>query len=244
VGAVETRLRLHPDTQRLDDEWAGITDPILRRKLQNRLNQRAARRRKMVKPALNGAREEPALSVILADRAKAAQKWLNPIDGDEVTPTTFQSVRLASKCSKPLPADVMHERLQRVNALHERILAEKDSRALYPLPADHLLSLVYYNVYRVREHAPPISRFSDQALGLDRKRCPPRTRSGSHGDGRLSVSFHTLLAKCQFGHTLLAAVPTSISTSASSRSPSSMGRGAYTAMPGKHLTTLRRYGPR
>jgi hypothetical protein len=42
--AIEAEVKLHPDAQTLDDEWSGVTNPVLRRKLQNRLNQRAARR--------------------------------------------------------------------------------------------------------------------------------------------------------------------------------------------------------
>ena len=40
---LHAELMLHQDVQTLDDEWSGITDPVIRRKLQNRLNQRAAR---------------------------------------------------------------------------------------------------------------------------------------------------------------------------------------------------------
>lgn len=43
---------------------------------------------------------------------------------------------------------LLDERLLEVGALHQRISKERDSSWLYPLPADHLLSLVYYNVYR------------------------------------------------------------------------------------------------
>jgi hypothetical protein len=35
-------MKVHIDVLALDDEWSGITNQILRRKLQNRLNQRAA----------------------------------------------------------------------------------------------------------------------------------------------------------------------------------------------------------
>lgn len=42
VPVVRAELKLHPDVQSLGDEWSGITDPVIRRKLQNRLNQRAA----------------------------------------------------------------------------------------------------------------------------------------------------------------------------------------------------------
>ena len=57
---IEAELRLHPETTSLEEEWSGVTDPVLRRcvmlayevafaltvqihrKLQNRLNKRAA----------------------------------------------------------------------------------------------------------------------------------------------------------------------------------------------------------
>ncbi len=42
VSPIEAEVKLHPDAQTFADDWSGITDPILRRKLQNRLNQRAA----------------------------------------------------------------------------------------------------------------------------------------------------------------------------------------------------------
>ena len=44
--------------------------------------------------------------------------------------------------------ELLHERLGEVKVLHERINRERDSSWQYPLPADHLLTLVYYNVYR------------------------------------------------------------------------------------------------
>lgn len=42
VPEIRAELKLHPDVHSLDDEWSGITDPVIRRKLQNRLNHRAA----------------------------------------------------------------------------------------------------------------------------------------------------------------------------------------------------------
>lgn len=41
---IQAELRLHQDVHSLEEEWSGITDPVIRRKLQNRLNQRAARK--------------------------------------------------------------------------------------------------------------------------------------------------------------------------------------------------------
>ena len=43
MPTIEAQVRLHRDAQTFADEWSGVTDPVLRRKLQNRLNQRAAR---------------------------------------------------------------------------------------------------------------------------------------------------------------------------------------------------------
>ena len=40
---IAAEFKVHPDVQAFGEEWSGITDPIVRRKLQNRLNQRAAR---------------------------------------------------------------------------------------------------------------------------------------------------------------------------------------------------------
>jgi hypothetical protein len=38
---IEIEFTLHPEARGVEDEWSGLTDPAARRKLQNRLNQRA-----------------------------------------------------------------------------------------------------------------------------------------------------------------------------------------------------------
>jgi hypothetical protein len=38
---IALELMLHSEVHGLEDEWAGVTNPAARRKLQNRLNQRA-----------------------------------------------------------------------------------------------------------------------------------------------------------------------------------------------------------
>ena len=40
---IEAHVRIHPDALVTEEDWSGIIDPVLRRKLQNRVNQRAAR---------------------------------------------------------------------------------------------------------------------------------------------------------------------------------------------------------
>ena len=44
--------------------------------------------------------------------------------------------------------ELLVERSSQVRNLHARIMRERDSSSSYPLPADHLLTLVYYNSYR------------------------------------------------------------------------------------------------
>jgi hypothetical protein len=40
-GGVALELLFHSEVHGFEDEWAGVTNPAERRKLQNRLNQRA-----------------------------------------------------------------------------------------------------------------------------------------------------------------------------------------------------------
>ena len=174
-----------PGADRPADDWSGTTDPILRRKLQNRCNQRAARRRKLAAVTLQNGEAPPhnaphrtygasvnpqqdtiptELAILLAQRASiVSQHWLPHPQalGDSTPPTllstdggdsdsssttdpaelqcsrsTFASIRAAQKCSPRIAYAMTLRRLQsRPNELN-------------PLPADHLLSLIYYNVYR------------------------------------------------------------------------------------------------
>ena len=159
---IETTPIVRPGADAPGDDWSGITDPVLRRKLQNRCNQRAARRRKKV-GAVRMAQapadrpQEPRLwrnpeemAFILMHRANNASRWLpapawaalerDEGDHDGATPDTrrtFASIRDALKCS---PRISYAQTVLQLEAANRRIQ--------YPLPADHLLSLIYYNVYR------------------------------------------------------------------------------------------------
>ena len=44
LSDIEVEYKLHAEVRSLEDEWYGVSDPAARRKLQNRLNQRARRR--------------------------------------------------------------------------------------------------------------------------------------------------------------------------------------------------------
>lgn len=157
---IETLPIMRPGADSPGDDWSGITDPVVRRKLQNRCNQRAARRRRkaaagVVPPHQTQDdqlwRTTPAdLAQILVLRANNASRWLpepastagesdrsdeDAADGEGRT--TFQSIREAMRCSP---------RISYAKTVLQ--LEASNRRNQYPLPADHLLSLIYYNVYR------------------------------------------------------------------------------------------------
>jgi hypothetical protein len=61
--------------------------------------------------------------------------------------SAFVSIRSKASCQRWY--EVMLEgRLVEIKDMAARIQQERDSAWAYPLPADHLISLVYYNVYR------------------------------------------------------------------------------------------------
>jgi Domain of unknown function (DUF3425) len=87
---------------------------------------------------------------LILERARRSQGWLQPITSNEsATRGAFQSVRGEKQCIPPAPmTEFLSERISEVKTMYQRIVKERDSSWLYPLPADHLISLVYYNVYR------------------------------------------------------------------------------------------------
>jgi hypothetical protein len=169
---IQTYTVSRPGADRPGDDWSGITDPVLRRKLQNRCNQRAARRRKIAASCREASHKsqhghsglvisnaddqgtgDAALSILLTQRAKVVSQWLptppaldassSSSDGDseesdpaerQCSHNTFTSIRKAQRCSPRIAYAMTLQRLQ--------------AHSQYPLPADHLLSLIYYNVYR------------------------------------------------------------------------------------------------
>lgn len=192
---IQTHKNARPGADRPSDDWSGTTDPILRRKLQNRCNQRAARRRKLAAVAsppqdqipsrhgpLHSTHHTPVdqqqqpipteLAVLLTQRAKIVTRYWLPMhlalessttststsasnsegDGSDSFPTTtdsdpnerlcsrntFASIRTAKNCSPRIAYAMTLQRLQ----------SHTDPSSHFALPADHLISLIYYNVYR------------------------------------------------------------------------------------------------
>ncbi|KAI1629163.1 hypothetical protein EDD37DRAFT_644927 [Exophiala viscosa] len=169
VSEIRAELRLHADVQSVDDEWSGITNPVIRRKLQNRLNQRAARRRKASQKGTSNdvpstssdasaTRSRPlARQIDLHDAAPLQVKSLN-FPGTkwrvteaesviEVDPSAFVSIRSKHTCQRWYEV-LLENRLAQIKDLAGRLQIERENAWKLTLPADHLISLVYYNVYR------------------------------------------------------------------------------------------------
>jgi len=183
---LRAELKLHQDVQSLDDEWSGITDPVIRRKLQNRLNQRAAsaslasevmvgssltRRIGRRKAEQKNARESTSpnssssratrlkeaplheridLSDVVALRTKkiTGSEWHTAAEAfDRTTLSPFKSIRRKNSCQRWYEV-LLENRLVSIKELAEQLQNTQDTACMYQLPADHLISLVYYNVYR------------------------------------------------------------------------------------------------
>ncbi|ETI28297.1 hypothetical protein G647_00746 [Cladophialophora carrionii CBS 160.54] len=169
IPGLRAELKLHQDVQSLDDEWSGITDPVVRRKLQNRLNQRAARRRKAEQKAGAGASASTASSsraaglkdvplhqridlksvVQLRTKQFNSSEWQAAAETfNQATQSPFVSIRSKHSCQRWYEV-LLEDRLVSIKDLAEKSTTEDaDQSDLYKLPADHLISLVYYNVYR------------------------------------------------------------------------------------------------
>ena len=151
------------------DNWRGVTDPKTRRTIQNRCNQRAARRRRRETTAeadgslasknLQGpilesptttseaAAFEDAGTVLSSKQVRRIAIWIHSatsLHGEsdfacDRTQQVFASVRRQRRQATRLPYHLIEAACWSSRALEEYF---------FPLPADHLLSLVYYNVYR------------------------------------------------------------------------------------------------
>ncbi|KIW35060.1 uncharacterized protein PV07_01783 [Cladophialophora immunda] len=166
---LRAELKLHPDVQSLDEEWSGVTDPVTRRKLQNRLNQRAARRRKAAQKtgaedasssasssrAAAGLKDVPLvqradLNDLIALRSKriSSTEWHTALASfDPAGQSPFKSIRSKNSCQRWYEV-LLENRLVSIKDLAEKLVTDRDNAWMYPLPSDHLISLIYYNVYR------------------------------------------------------------------------------------------------
>ncbi|EXJ92483.1 hypothetical protein A1O3_01035 [Capronia epimyces CBS 606.96] len=170
VPRIQVEVKLHPDVQSLEDEWSGITDPVIRRKLQNRLNQRAARRRKAAQrdgtpdsssSSISGQQPRTRLVpvhpttdlhdlVTSTAKSTSEDEWRSIAErSSKVQKSAFVSIgRMNMNMRRQWYEMLLEGRLVEVQEVAERWQKDHDVSWLYPLPSDHLISLVSYNVYR------------------------------------------------------------------------------------------------
>lgn len=164
---IPLHLTIHAEARRNDEVWSGKANPATRRKLQNRLNQRSHRRRKaeekaskvqvfeIVPPSQPDAQEPPPLpdapnlpvvrtTSIITSTSKIASRT-----------ASIPSTATVSWCRRLEPVLLYNGLTQpcrdteATKTFEESFLPYLDPTSLYRLPGDdHLLSLMYYNVFR------------------------------------------------------------------------------------------------
>jgi hypothetical protein len=88
------------------------------------------------------------LTSLMVARARTSTHWPQlQISSDQPPDTGFQTIRQHNS-GRPAVTILPENKLADVKMLHNRLAMEQDTAWLHPLPADHLLSLVYYNVCR------------------------------------------------------------------------------------------------
>ncbi|PKX91463.1 bZIP transcription factor [Aspergillus novofumigatus IBT 16806] len=118
------------DPEKNCEDWTGIENRKQRKKVQNRINQRAHRKRVSEKKAQDPRSGRRPYRV---DRWRIANDKPSQPRNTEWTSTNVLAIRTSSQQTAGLA-----------------ILAESDRspNVHFPLPADHLLRLIHYNVYR------------------------------------------------------------------------------------------------
>ena len=178
LSPIPVSLHLHAEARGLDELWTGRTSPDARRKLQNRLNQRAYRKRKAVEKAskLQVFELEPA-PIQLPEKAEASRDLIGldtavlPIrqgtrQAEEIKEPNMEHLgrvplpplHTASWCrpfesflrrEQPVAEHTSPGKLSETIKFEESFLRNLKPTDFYRLPADdHLLSLMYYNVFR------------------------------------------------------------------------------------------------
>ncbi|KAI1176043.1 hypothetical protein F4777DRAFT_578465 [Nemania sp. FL0916] len=148
------------EARNIEDDWAGITNTAARKRRQNRLNQRALRRRREAEKSASSRKEfartaQSGLPLSIERQADYAA----PYSSHPINPN-LHSPRIAGQQIVLSP----QSKLQSSNSSPKSRWGSEEEGALLvvsvgpttvvldlyscPLPADHLLTLVRYNLYR------------------------------------------------------------------------------------------------
>ncbi|KFZ08546.1 hypothetical protein V502_09288, partial [Pseudogymnoascus sp. VKM F-4520 (FW-2644)] len=165
-----------------EDDWTGLSSPAQRRRLQNRLNQRAHRKRMAGKPETNSC-----------DVGTDA-----PADGEseqtDLDLTLHQLRRTHSTC-KLTAAEI-----QRMIYLFERWADKNTNLALSSPRTDHLLTLVKFNVFRAMvTNYSIIGLLVEQGMKDDAV-SPFNSSNPSQFCSHLPPSLHPTTLQCRIPH--------------------------------------------
>ncbi|PLB46197.1 hypothetical protein P170DRAFT_390734 [Aspergillus steynii IBT 23096] len=127
------------------DDWKGLTDPKERRRRQNRVNQRAYRKRKQEQ-----RRNIKIPSSELVKRISSSSENTSPSSNPDTTPTsTSLSIRNAKPSTQPLTLSSRCISLDKASTLLDQLsITAYENYILGSPTSDHLMTLSKMNVFR------------------------------------------------------------------------------------------------
>ncbi|KAB8249352.1 hypothetical protein BDV35DRAFT_390161 [Aspergillus flavus] len=149
-----------------EENWSGLTDPALRRKLQNRLHQRIYRRRRRAKPAENTPESDTTLAIskrpgslsATADKCKGKeQEHINAGESSKSSEKDTSSPNLSIQTPRSIH-EVNRANIQQIMAQYEASL--RKDYALGSPRVDQLLTLIQFNVFRALVDNTSMLRFT------------------------------------------------------------------------------------
>ncbi|OAP55753.1 hypothetical protein AYL99_09905 [Fonsecaea erecta] len=151
-----------------DDDWTGVTDAGVRRRRQNRLNSRAFRRRRKVLEEAAAAESQPSQTLGLSQsqfhtghppgqRANSplrekdddeAQGGQTEGEGDILVPCWIEARQCVTSLRMSMLANNRPQGCRRALLPYDASSPARLDQVIFPLSADHLLTLIQYNILR------------------------------------------------------------------------------------------------
>ncbi|KAI1808416.1 hypothetical protein F4811DRAFT_500775 [Daldinia bambusicola] len=120
-----------------EEDWSGLKDAKLRRKLQNRLNVRAHRRRKALQSKTKSQSTDPVII--------GPVEQYHPLEGNELE--TQRETQCGTQCETQHDANSLMVKFSKLQSQGSH-RAPGDQTIIFPLTLDHLIPLVQYNFIR------------------------------------------------------------------------------------------------